>query len=428
MNKKLRELINAQNTILNKAIAENRALTDEENKEIERLEGEVENVKKVMDLQARVSKNKGDEEELEKEEKKPVNDKIFAEPKNANESKWKHVGEFLMSVKNASDPFGSVDNRLLKVSNATGLNEQVNSEGGFLVEETMVKELMKNTYAQSQVASRARKLPLGANSNRITIPGIDETSRANGSRWGGVNAYWTGEAQTVTASKPKFRKISLELEKLMALCYATDELLADATALEAYIRMAFGDEMSFKLDDAVINGTGAGMPLGILNAPCTIEVSKEANQPAATIIHQNISKMWKRLWAPNRANAVWFVNQDVEDQLTDMTFSVGTGGELSTYAKEYNEKGTIKGRPVIPIEQCQTLGTVGDIILADMNQYLMIEKGGLDAQVSMHVRFLYDEQVFRFIYRADGEPTLASALSPKNGSTTYSPFIKLQTR
>ncbi len=428
MNKKLREFLNAQNALLNKAIAENRALTDEENKEIERLEGEVENLKKVIDLQAKLAKNKDDEDELEKDEKKPVNDKIFAEPKNSNESKWRHFGEYLTAVKNAADPYKTIDNRLLKFNNASGANEQINSEGGFLVEETMVKDLMKSTYDLSLVASRARKIPLGANSNRITIPGIDETSRANGSRWGGVNAYWTGEAQTVTSSKPKFRKISLELEKLMALCYATDELLSDATALEAYIRMAFSDEMSFKLDDAIINGSGVGMPLGILTAPCSIQVSKETNQPAATIIHQNISAMWKRLWAPNRANAVWYVNQDVEDQLTDMTFSIGTGGELSTYAKEYNDKGTIKGRPVIPIEQCQTLGTVGDIILADMNQYLMIEKGGMDAQVSMHVRFLYDEQVFRFIYRADGEPTLASALTPKNGSNTYSPFIKLQTR
>jgi len=428
MNKKLRAFINAQNVVLNKAIAENRALTEDENKEIERIEGEIENLKKMIEIQAKLEKNNEDDEKLEVEEKTPVNDQLFASPRNNNEKKWKSIGEYLNAVKNAGDPYQTADNRLLRVNNASGLNEQINSEGGFLVEETMVKELMKNTYEQSQVATRARKIPLGPNSNRITIPGIDETSRANGSRWGGVNAYWTGEAQTVTASKPKFRKISLELEKLMALCYATDELLTDATALEAYIRMAFADEMSFKLDDAIINGTGAGMPLGILNAPCLIQQAKETGQAATTIVHQNVTKMWKRLWAPNRANAVWYINQDVEDQLTDMTLSVGTGGDLSPYAKEYAEKGTLKGRPVIPIEQCQTLGAVGDIILADMNQYLMIEKGGIDAQVSMHVRFLYDEQVFRFIYRADGEPTLVSALTPKNGNTTYSPFVALAVR
>jgi hypothetical protein len=58
----------------------------------------------------------------------------------------------------------------------------------------------------------------------------------------------------------------------------------------------------------------------------------------------------------------------------------------------------------------------------------MIEKGNVDAQVSMHVRFLYDEQVFRFVYRADGEPSWNSALTPYKGTTTYSPFVALATR
>jgi HK97 family phage major capsid protein len=426
MNKELRKLLNAQNALLNKAIAENRGLTPEEEKENGELETKIENLKKAIELQNKVAKNGDEEEKLEVEEKTPVNDKLHAEPKN-HAPAFKSMGEFLGAVKDAADPYKGIDNRL-RILNASGLNEQVNSEGGFLVETTYVKELMQRAYDRAPVASKVKKIPLGPNSNRMKLPAIDETSRANGSRLGGVQAYWTGEAQTVTATKPKYRNIDLELEKLMALCYATDELLADTTALDAWIKMAFEEEMAFKLDDAIINGTGVGMPLGILPAPCLVSQAKENNQAAATIVHQNISKMWNRLWAKNRANAAWFINQDIENQLADMTFGVGTGGELSPLAKEYSEKGTLKGRPVIPIEQCATLGTVGDIILADMSQYLMIEKGNVDAQVSMHVRFLYDEQVFRFVYRADGEPSWNSALTPYKGTTTYSPFVALATR
>ena len=59
----------------------------------------------------------------------------------------------------------------------------------------------------------------------------------------------------------------------------------------------------------------------------------------------------------------------------------------------------IKGRPVIPIEYCSAVGTVGDIILADMSQYVTISKGSLESAMSIHLRFDYAEEAFRFIFR-----------------------------
>jgi len=89
---------------------------------------------------------------------------------------------------------------------------------------------------------------------------------------------------------------------------------------------------------------------------------------------------------------------------------------------------TLFGRPVVPIEQCSALGSVGDIILADLSQYLLIDKGGINAASSIHVRFLYDESVFRFIYRVDGQPIWNKPLQPYKGSGTLSPYVALQAR
>ena len=89
---------------------------------------------------------------------------------------------------------------------------------------------------------------------------------------------------------------------------------------------------------------------------------------------------------------------------------------------------TLFGRPVIPLEQCSALGEVGDIILADLNQYLLIDKGGINAQSSIHVRFLYDENVFRFIYRVDGQPIWNKPLTPYKGTATQSQFEALAKR
>lgn len=422
----LKQKLGEQSAIVGLAIKENRAMTEAEQTQFDALETEIKSIEKTIEAQKLA-------EERAKSLKDPVNEPVLPSGIEVKEKKWKSFGEMLQCVYKAGVPYsdgGHIDNRLLDgfKGSASGANETISSEGGFFVDEQFVSGLLTKTYETAQVASRAWNIPIGPNANRLKMNGIDEKSRANGSRYGGVQAYWSGEAETVTATKPKFRKIELELDKLMALCYATDELLQDSTALEAVISQAFTDEMAFKLDDAMINGTGAGLPLGILQCPALVKVSKEAGQAAATIVHENIQKLYNRMWARSRLNSVWFINQEIEPQLENMAISIGTGGELSPYAKEYMEKGTIKGRPVIPIEQCAALGTIGDIVLADMSQYILIAKGGITPATSVHVRFLYDEQVFRFTYRVNGMPIWNAALTPYKGANTLSPYVALETR
>jgi len=221
--------------------------------------------------------------------------------------------------------------------------------------------------------------------------------------------------------------MQLNLHKLMGICYATDELLQDSTALESVIQDAFSSEFAFKIDDAILRGDGSGKPLGILNSPCLVTQAKESSQSTATVIKDNIVNMRSRLWAPSRANSVWFINQDVEPQLNLLTLGdLGAYFPAGTFVNQPFD--TLFGRPVIAIEHASTMGTVGDIVLADLSEYLMIEKGGLNAQSSMHVRFLYDEMTYRFTLRLDGQPKWNSALTPYKGSATKSPFVTLATR
>ena len=114
-------------------------------------------------------------------------------------------------------------------------------------------ELFKRVYETGQLASRVRRIPISANANGLKMNAVAETSRATGSRWGGVVGYWVGEGGTKTASAPKLRQMELGLHKLAALCYATDELLADASALEAVIQQAFAEEFAWLLDDAILD-------------------------------------------------------------------------------------------------------------------------------------------------------------------------------
>ena len=88
----------------------------------------------------------------------------------------------------------------------------------------------------------------------------------------------------------------------------------------------------------------------------------------------------------------------------------------------------LKGLPAIPVEQASALGTVGDLILCDPTGYILVDKGGIDAQSSVHVRFIYDEMTFKFNYRVNGAPRLRSAVTPYKGSTSHSHFVTLATR
>ena len=404
--------------VLNKAEAEDRFLSEEEQKDIDKYEEEIRAWDESIGRAEKLLAIEPEDRSTEKPEVKPT-------PAKDNEKRFASFGEQLMAAYRAAMPGGKVDERL-STRAASGLNETTPSDGGFLVQQDFVTELLKRTYETGILASKVKKIPISTNANGMKINAIDEDSRANGSRWGGVQTYWEGEADEITASKPKFRQMELSLKKLTGLCYATDELLQDAAALEAVIRQAFAEEFGFKIDDAILSGSGEGEPLGILNSGAIVTVAKEASQ-TDTITVENLIKMWNRLWSRSRANAVWYINQELEPYL--YTLKIGDkpvyipAGGLSE-----NPYGTLFGRPVVPIEQCSAAGEVGDIILADIGQYLLIDKGGIKSASSIHVRFLYDENVFRFIYRVDGKPIWTKPLTPYKGSATVSPFVTLAKR
>ena len=351
---------------------------------------------------------------------------------------WASLGEFLCAVARFDSPGAKTPDVRIQALAASGASEGVPADGGYLVGTQFSGELFKRVYDEAVLAPRCKNVPITGANGKYEGPYIDETSRVDGSRFGGVQVYWAAEADTVTATKPKIGRLDLPLQKLMGLAYATEELLEDAAQAESIISDAFVSEMAFKLDSSIYEDNGVGKCLGVKASPAAISVAKETSQVAATIVAANIEKMWSRMWAPSRARAIWVINQDVEPQLGAMHHliknvagSENVGG-FPIYMPATGISGapyaTLKGRPVIPIEHCATLGTLGDIALLDMSQYVLIAKGGIKADSSIHVRFIYHERAFRWTYRVNGTPAWKSALTPKNGTNTLSPFVFLATR
>jgi len=346
-------------------------------------------------------------------------------------SEFQSFGEFIRSgFKDRSEVIAKTKKSWGMCKAIQGMSEIVGADGGIAILPEFHQEILTRIY-QNDIVSRTDHYQVAG--NNMTFPTDSETSRADGSRAGGLRAYWVGEGDPLTGNTPKLGETTLKLNKLAVLVYLTEELINDnGMALESYVNKKVTEEMEFVLGESIFNGNGVSKPLGIMQSTARVSVPKESGQAANTIVAENILNMWSRMKASSRMNAAWFINQDTEPQLHQMSLGVSTAGGQLVYMPPSGLSGssyaTLMGRPVIPTEFNETLGTEGDILLASLDDYITISKGGIEQAESMHVEFLTDQLALRFIMRIDGKPWETQPLTPYKGTATQSSFVTLATR
>jgi HK97 family phage major capsid protein len=360
---------------------------------------------------------------------------VPAQAKNAKDEAtfgFESFGAFALTVHKAQVDDGkdgaTARDRLLNAVTTYG-NESTGADGGFIVPPDFRNQIWTKVLGEESLVSRTEQLVTSGNG--ITIP-ADETAPWDTST--GIQAYWESEGGAKTPSKPAFEPKTARLNKLICFVPVTDELLEDAPALESWLRIKAPQKMTSKLNTALIRGNGTGMPLGVLNAPSLVTISKETSQNIDSVVGANISKMWGRMYAPSRRNAVWLVNQDVEPQLDFLAFpDPNNGSPVPLYVPQGGLSAapfsTLKGRPVIPVEAMSTVGDLGDIMLVDWTQYMTVTKGrDIKTDVSIHMYFDQDITAFRFVLRITGQPLWKSAITPQFGNLTRSWAVALEAR
>ena len=427
------KLMQAQVTLMkalfDAAQAENRDFSEEEQTKYDAAKAEYK----------RLEKAKAEADELA-----AMQDSIVVEPVNepapnsqahaaagddrAAKKPYNTIGHMMVDVYKAK--MGEDDKASERLRNATGLNTNTGSEGGFLVPPEFIAGKMEQAIYQSQLASRCSEF--NTSRNAVEFPQVDEQSRADGSRFGGVSTSWLNEGGSLTVSKPKFRLAELKLGKLGSFVVATEEMIEDAPFLTSWVNTMFASDMAFTLDQAIFDGDGNGKPLGFMNSNALVTVAKEGSQTADTIVYENVVKMWSRMPAYRYGRAVWLIDQAALPQLPLMNLSVGTGGApvfLPAAGASDAPYSTLLGRPIVPIEQAAALGDLGDIALVDLSDYMLVSKGGMKSDSSIHVYFDTDEMCWRFIKRVNGMAMTYSAVqSRSNSSFTTSPYITLAAR
>lgn len=329
--------------------------------------------------------------------------------------KKESFGEFLVKAR-SNDPE-------LKAFTRKNLVEGTGDLGGYLVPEVFSNEVLRVQLEETVVRrSGARVLPL--NSPILKVPALNMSSNASGSLFGGVNAYWSGEALEQLESNPRFKQITLEAKKLIGYVESSEELVDDAIiSMGSLLSDSFAQAIAFEEDVAFLTGNGVNKPLGVTQAPATVTVGRVGTGSVQT---SDLINMLARFYRRG-GNPVFIVNQTVLPDLYKLkdeasnyilipTFSGGASSPLP---------GTIYGVPIVVTEKVPARGAIGDVILADMRYYLIGDRQRLTIMESDHVKFKFGEKVWRFTQRVDGQPWIDAPITPRLGGQTISPFVQL---
>ena len=429
-------------SLLEKAEGEDRVFTDEERTRYDILKEDIEKLSERIEraeAQERFNETVADEERVARPkagaadyepEVEVGEDRQAADPNKG----FKSPREFLTAIihqttgkRGLLTPTQRDGLRLLEDRTA-GSDEQgeyANPYGGYMIPEGFSPNLYKVSAESDPMAGRTTNIPLQATS--VSFPArVDKNHSSSVS--GGLRAYRSVETQQKTASRMELEKVTLKVDSLFGLVYATEELLQDSPiSFAAIIEQGMRDEFMAVLVDERINGTGVGEYEGVLTSAATIGVTKETGQAADSIVYDNIVKMRARCWGYD--NAIWLYNHDALPQLTKLSLAVGTGGSAVWQSSlREGEPDLLMGRPAIATEYCKTVGDKGDIILGNWSQYLEGTYQPLQSAESVHVRFEYHERTFKFWTRNAGACWWRSALTPKNSTSTLSPFVTLNER
>lgn len=304
------------------------------------------------------------------------------------------------------------------------MTEGVPSSGGFLVPQEQASRIHAVSLENELIMPRCYVQPMQSNSIKIPAMVIGEHGTA---LFGGFTASYTAEEGTIDEHDPKTRSMELNAKKLTGLIKFSSELNADTPGGMTQIETLCGKGLAWYRDRAFLKGTGGGQPLGILNASCVVTVAKETGQKAGTIIYDNLTKMMARMFAGSFLNSVWICNQACIPQLLSLSLAVGVGGSAIPVMSQVNGEFTILTRPVLFTEKVEALGTKGDIMLADLSQYVVGLRSEMRFETSIHVAFTTDMLLSRIIERHDGQPLWNEALTLADG-TTVSPFVVLADR
>jgi hypothetical protein len=306
--------------------------------------------------------------------------------------------------------------------------ERVPSEGGFLLTEDWTQALLAYAVEESIMMSRA--VLLESTQAVLPIPTISESSHV--SSVFGVVGRWVTAGSALTVDTGSFGRERLEAKKLIAELQAPAELVADPRAWPIWLERALPAAVGFYADQTFVNGSGVFQPLGMLNSPAAIKVTRAGGGGTQTVALADLAAMQARLLTTSEKTAIWACSPDVFTALAEIFLGVGaTPSGVASPSKLLHFDAalgcwTLYGRPLFRTEHSPAFGSTGDLALIDPAEYvIMARTQGVEVDVSTQHSFGTDVVDIRVKWRGDGRPWRSQALTPANSSATLSSTVVL---
>jgi HK97 family phage major capsid protein len=330
-------------------------------------------------------------------------------------------GDRSAAINSLEKEYGSGFNAWQKAA----MGESSGVTGGYIVPPEFYDKLLAIAAEENTFRQAAFVQPMA--SATLQFPYLDITtaqSAGNSPFFGGVIANWTSEAQTRTETEPQFKMMELKAQELSGYSVSSNILLQDAAfGLEKFLTVLFGKAVAWYEEYAFLQGNGVGKPLGVLNCPAAVSVTRNT---ASHIKFPDVAAMLANLLPASYGRAHWYVNPTGVTDLIQLQDGANRAVFISI------DQGAVKppiwkllGMPVHITEKVPPLGTNGVLMLIDPSLYVIGDRQMLEISASEHVNFLKNQMTWRFVQRIDGRPWLENSITLQDHTTTVSPFVYL---
>ncbi len=271
---------NAAKAFLDSHRTEKGTLTAEDDVTYTRMEQDIADLGKEI---ARLER----QEALDAELSKPINKPLTSKPATMTQPETK--------TGRASDEYRkgmltALRTNFKQITNV--LQEGVDADGGYLVPEEYDSRLIDVLTEENIMRKLGHQLTTSGE-HKINIAATKPA------------AAWIEEGGALSFGDATFDQILLDAHKLHVAIKVTEELLYDnAFGLESYIIDQFGKALANAEEDAFLNGTGAGQPLGLFAETG----GGTAAASVATLAADNVMDLVYALKRPYRKSAKFIMN------------------------------------------------------------------------------------------------------------------------
>ena len=237
--------------------------------------------------------------------------------------------------------------------------------------------------------------------------------------YGGVTFNPVNEGTQGAANDPNLDLIVLEPQRTSGYVLVGNSLLRNAPAMSAFIENLFRAAKLGLEDMKFIQGSGMNEPLGLLNAPCKMNVVRNT---AATIKFADILQM---VSLQIGTKGYWLANQKTIPAIVGLADL----NNNAIFVQGDATKGispTLLGFPIYFTFRQPTLGSEGDLMFVDTSYYLIKDGSGPYIQASDQVKFLEDQTAIKMTWFYDAQPWVKAPLLMDNGIDYASPVVVLK--